>query len=266
MMIARCFYRKANRPRMKGELKTITCSHCGYTWTPRVSNPQCCPKCKKHLLEVKNGRGTSQARERSRILEKESNVSRKNIERLLKFRPGANAVYEVEKEVFLWAKMHAEFFLSRYAKGRSKHWSKNERRNIYVGLLGQKVFDVICQQLAVAKDHNDPVVDWRRKKSYDFKIPDLGTVEVKTFDHYCKKILVKASEWHGNDFLVVFRLTANPSTMRMEGWLTKEQVEALPISKKGERYTPFAAAYIADFDRLNPASEFISMLQKKTID
>jgi len=190
----------------------------------------------------------------------------KNIRRLLKLPLGAKAIYEVEPEIFAWAKLHADFYLARYAaNGRSKHWSEGERRNAYVGLLGQKIFDVICEQLGTPKDHNDAVIDWRRQKPYDFSVPDLGTIEVKTFYNYCRKVLVKTSEWHGNDFLVVFRLTENPATVRLEGWLTKQQVESLPVSDKGEHFTPYAAAYIADFDKLNPANQFVLMLNEKSI-
>jgi predicted Zn-ribbon and HTH transcriptional regulator len=27
-------------------LPPATCRHCRYTWTPRISNPKCCPECK----------------------------------------------------------------------------------------------------------------------------------------------------------------------------------------------------------------------------
>jgi len=163
------------------------------------------------------------------------------------------------------AKLHADFYLDRYASGRSKHWSTGEKRNVHVGLLGEKVFDVICQQLAVPKDHNDPVIDWRGEKPYDFYIPDFGTVEVKTFEPHCRKVLVKVREWHANDFLVVFHLTANPTTIRMEGWLTGKQVEALTVSRKGEQITPYASAYMCDFDSLNPANHFLQMLNRKSL-
>jgi hypothetical protein len=200
------------------------------------------------------------------------NIRLKNIDRLLKLPPGATAIYEVEPEVIQWAILHADFYLKRYKQHPAEHWTEREKRTTRTGLLGQKIFDVICQQLAVSKDHNDPVIDWRREKHYDFKIPDLGTIEVKSFDHYCRKVLVKVSEWHGDDYLVVFRLMdKTPSMVRMEGWLTKQQVESLPISKTGQKwkdgicYTPYAAAYITDFDKLNPASEFIFKLQRKSL-
>ena len=195
-----------------------------------------------------------------------SQIKLKNISRLLKLPAGTAAVYEVEKEVLSWAVLHADFYLERYTQDPTKHWRVEETKKVRTGLLGQKIFDVICQQLAVPKDHNDPVIDWRRKKTYDFSIPDFGTVEVKTFEHHCKKVLIKVSEWHGNDYLVVFRLMDTLlSKVCMEGWLTKQQVENLPVSKKGEHVTPYADAYITDFDKLNPASQFIIMLSQKSM-
>ena len=189
----------------------------------------------------------------------------KNIKRLLKLPPEVIAIYEVEDEVLEWAKLHAQFYLARYAKNPARHWSENESRNVYVGLLGEKVFDLICLQFAVPTDRNDPVIDWRKRKAYDFYIPDFGAIEVKTFEARCRKVLVKTSEWHGNDFLVVFHLTANPTTLRMEGWLTRKQVEALPVSRRGEQFTRYASAYMTDMDKLNPANEFLRMLNQKSL-
>jgi len=184
----------------------------------------------------------------------------RNLMRLLK---SDSRTYEVEPELLATAKLYSEFFLDRYSKGRGKHWNKKEERNTYVGLIGQKAFDIICTQLNIPKDSNDPVVDWSAQKPYDFKIPQLGTVEVKCFDHYCKKVLIKVSEWHGNDFLVVFRLAdEKPTKLFLEGWLTRNQVESLPISRKGEKYTPYADAYITDFQKLNPSSKFLKLLLK----
>jgi len=172
-------------------------------------------------------------------------------------------VYDVEPEVIDWANLHSHFYLIRYREGKGKHWSEDEERKAFIGLMGQKIFDIMLQQLAVPKDHNDPVLDWRLEKDYDFKIPELGTVEVKCFDYWCKKVLIKLDEWHGNDYCVIFQFgDEHPSEVYMMGWLIKEQVESLPISRKGEHYTPIASAYITNFDRLNPSNKFIKMLER----
>jgi len=171
--------------------------------------------------------------------------------------------YEVEPEILAWAKLHAYFYLDRYKKDKTPHWKEKEKRKTYIGLVGQKIFDCICLQLDIPKDHNDPILDWRKQKPYDFKIPKLGTVEVKCFDYYCEKVLVKLAEHHGNDYLVVFRFADEPPTkVILKGWLTRDQVESLPISRKGEKYTPHEDAYICDFEDLNRASEFLRLLVK----
>ena len=28
---------------------TLTCSKCGYSWTPRIAKPKACPECKTRL-------------------------------------------------------------------------------------------------------------------------------------------------------------------------------------------------------------------------
>jgi hypothetical protein len=170
--------------------------------------------------------------------------------------------YDVELEVVAWSKIHAEIFLRRYAKGKAKHWSENQKRTVYVGMIGQKIFHVICQQIGVPTDVNDATIDWRTKKPYDFFIPMLGTIEVKCYDHYTSKVLIKVSEWHDNDFLVVFKFRdKQPSRVDMMGWLTKNQVEALPIAKKGEtKFSKYADCYHIEFDKLNKAKKFLKMM------
>lgn len=171
--------------------------------------------------------------------------------------------YEVEPETIKVAQIYAEFFIKRYGSEKSGHWKKGERRNTYIGLLGQKIFDIQMQELTVPNDRNDPVIDWRRIKDFDFYIPEFGTVEVKTFDWWHKKVLIKVSEWHSNDYLIVYQFKDKlPKQVNMMGWLTRKQVKNLPISKKGSHFTPYADAYITDFDSLKPAYEIIFKLEK----
>lgn len=170
-------------------------------------------------------------------------------------------IYDVEPELVEWAKLHAKFYLERYKQERERHWTPQQERTSFVGLIGQKIFDLILLELAVPKDTNDPVLDFRLEKNYDFNIANFGTVEVKCFDYDRRKVLIKRSEWHGNDFLVIFKLQdEEPKTVNMMGFLTRKQVEKLPISERGEAYTPYADAYITDFEKLNPSNKFIKMI------
>lgn len=143
-----------------------------------------------------------------------------------------NPLYIIEKEFMEWVVLHAQFFLERYAEGKGAHWTQNERTTMRIGLCGQKAFELMLQLMEVPYVPNDPVIDQRLQKDYDFLIPRLGKIEVKCYDHYCRKVLVKPDEWHGNEYLVVwkFRDTKDEEygSLRMVGWLTKEEVEATP--------------------------------------
>jgi hypothetical protein len=209
--------------------------------------------------------------ERQRRLKKEKYKRSKRVHRLVKFEDG-HAIYDVEPEVPLWAAMHAKFIVDRYRARPNRHWEEDEAPNSFTGFLGQKLFDIILQQYNVPNDRNDPIIEnWYYEKPYDFIIPNFGTIEVKTFGYGRRKVLIKKSEWHGNDYIVAFRfMDRQPKKVEMMGWLTKDEVEHLLISKKGEEidgicYTPKADAYTADFNQLRPAEEFIEMLKKYAI-
>jgi hypothetical protein len=187
-----------------------------------------------------------------------------NTLKLLKTPVQQEGIYNVEQELIYYARIHAQFFIQRYRKEHpDRHWTANQERNNFVGMLGHKAFHLVCQQFAVPVDYNDPLLDWRLSKDYDFKLANGETVEVKCFDYNLNHVLVKTREWHGNDYLVIFKfLDVTPSIVHLKGWLTRKQVEALPISKKGERLTPYADAYATDFNSLNSPSQFIEMLKQ----
>ena len=178
-----------------------------------------------------------------------------------------NPIYIIEKEFMQWIILHAEFFLERYAQGKGKHWTKKERENTRIGLCGQKAFELMLQLMEVPYVPNDPIIDQRLQKDYDFKIPTLGKIEVKTFKHYCKKVLVKVSEWHGDQYLIAWKMRELPNeefgSLRMIGWLTKEEVEATPTTPKGAtKFNPYSDAKIIDMSELRQPKAFITKLLK----
>jgi hypothetical protein len=184
----------------------------------------------------------------------------KNLYQLTK--PYEKGIYEVEEELIEIAIAHAKFFLKRYPKRPEyEHWTQKQKRNAYVGLLGQKIFDAILQQLSIPSVRNDPALEWLKPRPYDFQILELGTIEVKTFDHYCRKAPFKVSEWHGNDYAVVLQFkNRKPTIVHIVGWLTGTEVENLDVSEKGEYYTPYEKAYITDIEDLNPIEDFFKKL------
>lgn len=173
-------------------------------------------------------------------------------------------IYELEQEVKDWVILHAEFFLQRYRAGLGEHWDKDELKKVRTGLCGQKAFELMLQLMEVPYLPNDPVIDQRLQKDYDFWIPKIGTIEVKTYAHYCRKVLINPREWHGNDYLVVWKFrTKEAERLQMVGWLTNEEVEATPTTPKGEtKFNPNADAMIIDMSDLRHPKTFITNLQK----
>ena len=172
-------------------------------------------------------------------------------------------ICEIEQEFMQWVILHAEFFLQRYKDGIGRHWTENELKTTRIGLSGQKAFELMLQLMEIPYVPNDPVIDQRLEKDYDFLISTLGKIEVKTYDYYCRKVLVKPSEWHGNDFLVVWKFrNKNHDSLQMVGWLTKQEVEATPTIAKGKsRYTPYHEAKVIDMAELRHPKSFITKLQ-----
>jgi len=172
-------------------------------------------------------------------------------------------IYNIEKEFQKYVILHADFFIERYKRGLGRHWTENEPITTRIGISGQKAFELLLQFLEVPYVPNDPIIDQRFQKDYDFFIPKLGKIEVKCYDHYCRKVLIKPSEWHGNDFLVVWKFrNKKPDTLQMVGWLTNAEVEATPTRKKGQtRFNPYADAKIIDMQELRPPDIFITKLQ-----
>jgi len=179
-----------------------------------------------------------------------------------------NPLYIIEREFMQWVILHAQFFLERYAEGKGAHWKENERENTRIGLCGQLAFSLLLEALEVPNVENSPVIDQRLKKDYDFKVPTLGKIEVKTYKHYCKKVLINTDEWHGNEYLVVWKFredTTNEEygSLQMVGWLTKEEVEATPTIPQGKtKYNPYSNAKIIDMSELRNPKAFITKLQE----
>jgi hypothetical protein len=173
-------------------------------------------------------------------------------------------IYEIDKEFQQWVILHADFILARYEQNPLNHFkSINERENARLGMCGQKAFELLLQLLELPYVPNDPIIDQRLHKDYDFIVPTLGKIEVKTEKHYAEKVLVKLSEWHHDNYLVAWQMNKTQDRLRMIGWLTREEVEAHPITPKGKtKFNPQADDYIIDISELNPSHTFIAKLKK----
>jgi len=177
-----------------------------------------------------------------------------------------NPVFDVNPEILEWAKLHADIWLQRWRKGTQAHWTANEESTNRLGLIGHKAFEITLQQLEVPYVHNDPAIDWRGKKSYDFKIPCLGTVEIKTVDYKSnqQRLLIKKTEWHNSDYVLAIKLSdKTPTVLRFVGYATMEDVENFNVAD-GKSPCPNAPCLWEFLEDIRPANEFFDMLKQKT--
>jgi len=162
--------------------------------------------------------------------------------------------------------MHAKIWLQRWKEGTQSHWTKDQERNNYIGMIGQKCFEATLQQLEIPYVPNDPLLDWRGKKNYDFRIPTVGTVEVKTTDFLANQIrvLVKCSEWHDSDYCFALKLiNKTPTKVTFMGYATGKEVKQDFIQANNRWPCELEPCYWQLLSKLRSASEFFKMLQDK---
>jgi hypothetical protein len=170
-----------------------------------------------------------------------------------------NPIFDVESDVVEWAKWQTEIWLKRWENGTQPSWLENRPRNNYVGLIGQKCFEIVLQQLDVPYVPNDATIDWRGKKDYDFKIPNVGTIEVKSVDSSTshKRVLVKCAEWHNSDYVLAVKLNdETPSLLQFVGFATKEEVQKTFTYAEGCFPCFDAPCWWEFLEKLHPATEF----------
>jgi len=175
--------------------------------------------------------------------------------------------FNVEPEIIEWARLHAEIWLERWKKGTQEHWTDDEERDNYIGLIGHKCFEVVLQQLEICYVHNDPVIDWRGKKYYDFKIPFIETVEIKTIDYKPnqRRLIIKCSEWHNSDYAFALKLIdKTPTKAKFVGYATNEEVLNTFTYAENEFPCWKNPCYWQLLENLHSASEFFNILKEKT--
>ncbi len=179
-----------------------------------------------------------------------------------------NPTFEVEPEIVESATLQAKFFLKRWKKTNSaQHWTQNETRNNYVGLIGQLCFELTLAQRDIPVVPNNPIVDWRGKKNYDFKIPHIGTIEVKTTDYPQNhtRMMVKKAEWHNSNYVFSIKLADRlPSRVFFMGYATRHEVDKEFVDGTGTCICPNAPAKWRFLSELHSAKDFFEMMQKQT--
>jgi len=169
--------------------------------------------------------------------------------------------YLADQEFQKWVTENSIVVLQRYKQSHSTlHWTKNEEKNALIGFSGQLAFERLLQYLKMPYDTDEPTE--RTRKPFDFKL-SIGTVEVKSYDHYCRYAIIKESEWKGNDFVVVWQYTDDTyNRIILKGWSTKEELESYPIIPKGEcPQTSLASARVIPMERLHDPKMFVEKLK-----
>lgn len=175
-------------------------------------------------------------------------------------------IFDIEPEIIQWAKLHTDIFLERWKKGNQPHWNQEQERNNYIGMIGHKIFEVVLQQFEIPYMPNDPTLDWRQKKNYDFRVPNVGTIEIKTVDFKSNqtRLLVKCAEWHDSGFCLAIKLQdETPTEATFAGYATGKEVEEFNYAEN-EYPCLYYPCYWELLEKLHSANEFINMLITKT--
>ena len=173
--------------------------------------------------------------------------------------------YTADQGFQQWVIENANVVVERYRQSQSNlHWTKNDLKNALIGFSGQLAFERLLQYLNTPYDTDEPIA--RIRKPFDFKL-SIGTVEVKSYDHYCQYTIIKDGEWKGNDFLIVWQYADNThNRIILKGWLTKQEVESYPIIPKGEcPQTPLASARVIPMKKLHEPKKFIEKMKTASV-
>jgi hypothetical protein len=198
------------------------------------------------------------------VKKEEQNHKLINITKLLR---KDNVTYDVEPEVVELATLHAKIWMERWKKENGDTGKDREWKN-YMGLIGQKIFELVLQQLEIPYVPNDPILDWRKEKKYDFRVPNIGTIEVKTVEHFqtYTRLIIKCIEWHDSDYAFAVKLLdKTPTQAELWGYGTNKEVHTVfTHTPKGEYPCPKWECYWQYSDKLHPTPEFFNMLKNKT--
>jgi hypothetical protein len=179
----------------------------------------------------------------------------------------ANPTFEVESDIVEWAKFQATIWLQRWKTRSGTHWTEEEERNNYFGLLGEKCFELTLNQMDISHIFNEPLIEWKPNKPYDFKIPKIETIQVKTVDYPENhiRLMVKCEEYHNEDYVFALKLLdKKPEKIKFMGYATSKEVLETFTYAKNEFPCEKAPCYWQFLNKLHSASDFFNMLKEKT--
>jgi hypothetical protein len=129
---------------------------------------------------------------------------------------------------------YVEFFMARYPP-------QHDRDRVERGLYVEKAFDLLLQDIGVAKDYAEPIRDWRQLKPCEFYVPMLGKLEIKSTITYkgILKFCVNIYNWEREspDYAVVLQiLDSKRDWIKLLGAMPAEKVESYKVIETQEPF------------------------------
>jgi len=190
---------------------------------------------------------------------------------------------EIEPETREIGRKYGEFYIERY-ENEGKKLKKNdpEKFNYLVQIgrynpdgslpenrrqhqfrmgITQKAFEIALQQLQIPYIHNDPTIDWRAKFLYDFSIPSVEKIDIKsaTLDNPNVNINCREFESEKPDIVVAYQIL-NPKWLKLVGFMYNSEIKQYETLGRG--YRKYWRIPIEDFERKHNAESLLDILSK----
>jgi len=174
------------------------------------------------------------------------------------------AELELERDIPPIALAKARIQVERYMHSKvSENWHDDEEleMNVY-GMLAEFAIADLLYELGIASLYNDVIFqDLVGKKPFDFWIPGVGTLEVKAVlpGERRFRFLIKKDKWSGSDYAVCVKFESE-TRCRIIGYLTREEVEGLPLLKFGKEADAYGIE-LGELGRKRPGREIFALLR-----
>ena len=166
--------------------------------------------------------------------------------------------YKIEASTLEEAKAIVKQLLPRFRKyPTTEHWEEEDERNMLLGWLAEKIFDMTLNQFKIQHVWNHPVIqDFELKKGKsseaDFIVGSLK-IDVKASSSKnrpeCYYVNVERFKQHHADIYVFIRFNERLTHAWISGYLKKEDVEKMTVEK-----LKYGEAFQIPIEQLNPIS------------
>lgn len=176
------------------------------------------------------------------------------------------AEYEVEPALIEGAKAIVKDVLDTFQSyPHSKHWKRDEERNLMFGWLAEKIFDMTLNQLKIPHVWNHPLLQnerirGKKKAEEDFIVNDK-TIDVKasTEEERPEYFYINRDRWlkHSTDYVVFIRFSPDLKRAWIMGWIEGRKVESYPVAP-----LPYSPAYKIPRTDLKPFRTLLEALKQ----